>query len=101
MPATYTEADLFSSDPSLPRRALSPRAAFQAALHGRLSILDLRTSRERAREGEVPGYLSQPRTDHHCPVVALAGADGATLGLPAIDGGFRAWRAAGMPVATT
>ena len=29
---------------------------------------------------------------------ALVGADGLTLDLPAIDGGFAAWRDAGMPV---
>ncbi|MFN8045886.1 MAG: hypothetical protein U0Q08_07520 [Dermatophilaceae bacterium] len=31
-------------------------------------------------------------------LIALVGADGLTLGLPAIAGGIAAWRAAGMPL---
>jgi rhodanese-related sulfurtransferase len=79
-------------------QAPSPRAAFQAALHGRASILDLRTGAERAREGELPAYLSAGGDDGHREVIALAGDDGLTLGLPAIVGGFTGWLTAGMPV---
>lgn len=78
--------------------ALTARAAFQEALHGRASILDLRTGSERAREGELPAYLSSGAEDGHRRLIALVGADGLTLDLPTIDGGFAAWRDAGMPV---
>ena len=79
-------------------RQLSPRAAFQAAIYGRASILDLRTGTERRREGELPAYLSVGSGEGHRAVIALAGQDGLTLGLPAIVGGFAGWRSAGMPV---
>lgn len=78
--------------------APSPRAAFQAALHGRASILDLRSGVERARDGDLPAYLSVGGDHGHHEVIALAGHDGLALGLPTIVGGFAGWRAAGMPV---
>ncbi len=90
-----SEADLFAHGGGTVE--LSPRAAFQAALHGRVSILDLRTRDERSREGDLPAYLSRGTSTGHREVVALVGGDGLTLGLPVIDGGFAAWRAAGMP----
>ena len=80
---------------------LTARAAFQEALHGRASILDLRTGSERAREGELPAYLSTGGVEGHRRLIALAGRDGLDLGLPQIVGGFAGWRAAGMPVAAS
>lgn len=77
---------------------LTARAAFQEALHGRASILDLRSGSERAREGDLPAYLSSGAGDGHRRLIALVGADGLSLGLPAIAGGIAAWRAAGMPL---
>lgn len=97
MKGVRSEADLFTGQSPAP--ALSPRAAFQAALHGRAAILDLRTGSERATEGNLPAYLSGGGGGSEGEVVALVGRDGFTLGLPAIDGGFAAWRACGMPVA--
>lgn len=91
------EDQLFSNRPD-DCPTLSPRAAFQAAAHGRASILDLRSGSERTREGELPAYLSAGDAQGHRRLIALVGADGLTLGLPAITGGFAAWRAAGMPV---
>ena len=78
---------------------LTARAAFQEALHGRASILDLRSGSERAVEGELPAYLSSGGAEGHRRLIALVGHDGLSLGLPAISGGFAAWRQAGMPVA--
>lgn len=101
-----------------PRR-ISARAAFQEVLAGHALLLDLRSPHERETDGQVGGSL---------PVLAWAGAslealtdvvvpgtrlvllgDGNLLraGLRAhgygdvvsIEGGFGAWRAAGMPVA--
>lgn len=77
---------------------LTPRAAFQEAIHGRASILDLRSGSERAAEGDLPAYLSSGGAAGHQRLIALTGGDGLNLGLPAIVGGFAAWRAAGMPV---
>ena len=42
--------------------------------------------------------LSSGAEGGHRRLIALVGADGLTLDLPAIDGGFAAWRDAGMPV---
>jgi rhodanese-related sulfurtransferase len=78
---------------------LTARAAFQEALHGRASILDLRTGSERAAEGELPAYLSSGGVEGHRRLIALTGRDDLDLGLPRIVGGFAGWRAAGMPVA--
>lgn len=91
------ETTLFSTGSAMCAE-LTARAAFQEALHGRASILDLRTGSERAREGELPAYLSSGAADGHRRLIALVGADGLTLGLPAIVGGIAAWRAAGMPL---
>lgn len=97
----YAETALFSgsrASDQLSALRLTPRAAFQAALHGRASILDLRTGDERRREGELPAYLSDGAGEGHQEVIALVGGDGLTLGLPTIDGGFAGWASAGMPV---
>lgn len=91
-----TETALFSGGVGSGR--LTARVAFQAALHGRASILDLRRGRERAAQGELPAYLSSGGVEGHRRLIALVGDDGLNLGLPEISGGFAAWRQAGMPV---
>jgi hypothetical protein len=93
----FEETALFASASPAPS-AITPRAAFQAALHGRASILDLRSGSERALQGELPAYLSSGGAEGHRRVIALTGDDRLALGLPAIVGGFAGWVAAGLPV---
>lgn len=119
------QADLFESPDAaqLPatRDRVTTRSAFQDALYGRALILDLREDADRDRCGAVPADLAlvvRPGVD----VAALAGQRALYLlveesdepvvepaqfaafhpGRPRIelvDGGFAAWRAAGLPVA--
>lgn len=63
---------------------LSPRAAFQAALHGRISLRDSRPFEAR-ESGRLPDYLSAPAA----PVVDLERD---------VLGGFAAWVRDGMPL---
>ena len=109
----------------LPRRPL-PREALEAAAVGAV-LVDLRPSDERAAEGEVPGAVAigrnvvewrlDPRSDHRIPGLAsydaeiilfcsdgyassLAAATLRRMGLSKVtdlDGGYHAWRAAGLP----
>ncbi|RJQ69958.1 rhodanese-like domain-containing protein [Pseudonocardiaceae bacterium YIM PH 21723] len=96
---------------------------------GQAVIVDIRPHANRAAEGEIPGsviverivleWRLDPSSDHRLPGLtadtpvviicnegyssSLAAADAARLGLAkATDlvGGFRAWRAAGLPVVT-
>ncbi|HLS25579.1 MAG TPA: rhodanese-like domain-containing protein [Beutenbergiaceae bacterium] len=101
---------------------LSPRAAYQQALHRRARIVDIRTAAERDRYGLVHALpevaeISQPElvawlVEHASNIpVALLSQDGAEaaaisralidVGLPSalpIQGGFLAWEQAGLPV---
>jgi rhodanese-related sulfurtransferase len=105
---------------------LSPRAAYQAFLHG-AELVDIRPAAQRAAEGEVPGALLVERnvlewrldptssarlpeaSDYDLRVVVLC-SEGYTSSLAAaalqeiglrratdVVGGFHAWRAAGLP----
>jgi len=98
-PSVLAETAIFSGGGDC--ASLTARVAFQEALHGRASILDLRSGSERAVEGELPAYLSTGGAEGHRRLIALVGSDGFTMGLPAISGGFAAWRHAGMPVAAS
>jgi rhodanese-related sulfurtransferase len=106
---------------------LEPAAAFAAMQEGAL-LVDIRSDRERQRDGVVPGSLHIPRTvlewrldregawrnphvagtgrrvlllcDHGCSSV-LAAATLVELGYPDagdVIGGFEAWREAGLLV---
>jgi ADP-ribose pyrophosphatase YjhB (NUDIX family)/rhodanese-related sulfurtransferase len=106
---------------------LSPAEASAAQAAGAL-LVDIRPVEQRRRDGEVPGALvidrnvlewrldpaspwrSEAVTSHDQPVVvlcnegyqsSLAAAGLASLGFSSVtdvDGGFQAWRSAGMPV---
>jgi rhodanese-related sulfurtransferase len=107
-------------------RRLSPPEAQEAMLDG-AQLIDIRSDRQRARDGLVPGarYIPRnvfewrvdPASSYRDPEVAregrrivvmcdagyqssLAAATANQLGLDAADltGGFQAWRAAGLPV---
>jgi rhodanese-related sulfurtransferase len=108
-------------------RRLGPQAAYLAAQDGAL-LVDIRPAQQRADEGEIPGAtivernVLEWRFDPACsaalPVASydlqvivvcsegytssLAAASLLDLGLHRatdLDGGFRAWQAAGLPVA--
>jgi rhodanese-related sulfurtransferase len=105
---------------------LGPVAAYKAAQGGAL-LVDIRPARQRAAEGEIPGasivernvleWRFDPASSARLPVAAydlqvivfcsegytssLAAASLRDLGLHRatdLDGGFRAWQAAGLPV---
>ncbi|GAA0505687.1 rhodanese-like domain-containing protein [Saccharopolyspora spinosporotrichia] len=107
---------------------MSPREAAELQRQGGL-IIDIRPDANRLAEGEIPGALTverivlewrlDPSSPHrlaglrpHQPVVlvcnegyasSLAAAQARELGLTRatdLDGGFRAWKAAGLPVTT-
>jgi rhodanese-related sulfurtransferase len=107
-------------------RRVGPLEAL-AAMDGGARLVDIRPIEQRRRDGEVPGALVidrnvlewrlDPRGDHRIPEVArfdvaiivlcnegysssLAAATLCEMGLDAtdLDGGFQAWRAAGLPV---
>ncbi len=87
---------------------LSPRAAYQMLLYRRARLLDLRTLEQRRTHGEIATELCVSG-DTDVPVVVLCddGRASSTVaqamrasGHPrvgAIEGGFRAWRALGLP----
>ncbi|MFV0251810.1 MAG: rhodanese-like domain-containing protein [Beutenbergiaceae bacterium] len=95
----------------------SPRAAYQAALYGRVIVVDLRTPAQRSRDGELPARLQPVLVDplelaawlHEslAPLIVLLDDDGdraARLAagdrrVGAVRGGFAGWREAGLPVA--
>ena len=123
-PATVAE---LLADARATLERLEPAAALAATERGAL-LVDIRTESQRAADGEVPGAHVVPRNvlewrlDPACPYrdPALARADarivllcdeGYQSSLAAatvrafgiadatdVIGGFRAWRAAGMPV---
>ncbi|PKW19714.1 rhodanese-like domain-containing protein [Saccharopolyspora spinosa] len=107
---------------------VSPQEALALQQEGGL-IIDIRPQSDRLAEGEIPGALTverivlewrlDPAGGHRLddlhpdrPVVlvcnegyasSLAAAQAKTLGLSKatdLDGGFRAWKAAGLPVTT-
>jgi rhodanese-related sulfurtransferase len=111
------QTTLFTSSRRHHGVALSPRAAFQAALHGRALLVDLRSADARQRDGELPAYLlagdsereggrpayrlsSRPAPAGTPAVIALDEHGDLPHGTPHVAGGFRAWRAAGMPTVT-
>ena len=104
---------------------LSPHQARDAVLHGAL-LVDVRPERQRAAEGEIPGALTiernvlewrfDPASTARLPVasyelqIIVVCSEGYTSSLAAaslqdlgirnatdLTGGFRAWRAAGLP----
>jgi rhodanese-related sulfurtransferase len=107
---------------------LDPQAAAEALEHGDAVLVDIRSESQRERDGVVPGAVFIPRNvlewrcdpagDHRDERVcdparrlvvmcdegyqsSLAAATLQQLGLPRatdLDGGFQAWRAAGLPV---
>lgn len=89
-------------------KSLSPEEAWAAAQRGELRLLDLRTAAERRRHGAPPGavpvsflrHLLRPEGPGAVYFCAVAGRSKLTLrrGAQEVGGGFRAWRAAGLPV---
>ena len=99
---------------------ISARAAFQDVLHERCLLVDARPRRRRTVEGEVSEELTPIRLDALGPADQLKGERVVVLGADAltssavrevlvrngarrveeIGGGFGAWLAAGLPVAT-
>jgi len=106
---------------------LSPAEASRAAREGAV-LVDIRPAAQRAAEGEIPGTLIvernvlewrfDPASDARLPQasydlqVVVVCSEGYTSSLAAaalqdlgirgatdLDGGFRAWQAAGLPVA--
>lgn len=103
---------------------LSPRAAFQEVVALGAVLVDVRPAAVRAREGEVaswlPVWVAEPGRLHELAaglrasarVVVLASDDDAAAAATeqlrragvvleasvGVDGGFAAWRSAGMPV---
>ena len=101
-----------------PRAALSPRAAYQAALYGRAVVVDLRSAGRRERDGDLPDEITTAVVDrlelgrwlHESLAsrVLLLDHDGARAGrlargsdprVASVEGGFAAWVAAGLPAA--
>jgi rhodanese-related sulfurtransferase len=99
---------------------LDPRRAAEAVDRGDALLVDIRSDEQRASDGTVPGTLrvarnvlewrTEPLRDDGRRVVlmcdggyqsSLAAATLQRLGLSDatdLDGGFQAWRAAGLPV---
>lgn len=125
--ATALVTGLFAGGASVRHEGVSPAGAFQDALYGRSVLVDVRPLAERLRTGQVDpqlfgevvqlGELPDPLTtayqatlDHPgVPAHVLAGDDVTArrivdrlrwFGVPAVhvEGGFPAWRAAGLPV---
>lgn len=117
---TGTSWDIVLANTSLvtPRAALSPRAAYQAALYGRAVLVDLRSARHRDRDGELPAEVATAVVDRLelgvwlreslATRIVLLDDDGARAGrlaggpdprVTSVEGGFTAWLAAGLPTA--
>jgi len=94
----------------------SPRAAYQSALYGRAVIVDLRSDRRRDRDGHLPAELDVAVVgrlelgvwlrESLATRVLLLDEDGARAArlargttVAAVEGGFAAWVAAGLPTA--
>jgi hypothetical protein len=114
---TGTAWDIVLNDTSLApvRAALSPRAAYQEALYGRAVVVDLRSARRRARDGDLPAEITSAVVDRLelgrwlreslASRVLLLDDDGARAGglaggsdprVTSVDGGFAGWVAAGL-----
>ena len=105
---------------------LTPAQACAEVSNGAV-LVDIRPAAQRQAEGEIPGAILiernvlewrlDPRSDHRLPIASyslrvivvcsegypssLAAASLLDLGIAAatdLDGGFRAWQAAGLPV---
>jgi rhodanese-related sulfurtransferase len=105
---------------------VTPLEALAAHRSGAV-LLDIRSELQRSRDGEIPGAIRHPRNvlewrldpecEHRDPRIArrdvrvilvcdegfqssLAAATARSFGVDATDvtGGFRAWRAAGLPI---
>ena len=89
-------------------RSLAPEAVWAAVERGEAEILDLRTSVERRRYGTPPGarrvslakHLVRPEGPGVVYLCQHAVRSKWTLrrGAADVDGGFVAWKAAGLPV---
>lgn len=98
--------------------SVSPRAAYQAALYGRATVVDLRSPRRRERDGHLPDELPVAVVDRLelgvwlreslASRVLLVDDDGGRAGrlaaaagprVAAVVGGFTGWRGAGLPIA--
>ncbi len=89
---------------------VSPRAAYQMLLYRRGRLLDLRTWSQRRAHGDIAAEL-RGAGGANVPLVVLChdGQASSTLvqamrasgdpGADAIEGGFLAWRALGLPTA--
>lgn len=82
VPVSSLQTTLFTGTDVTPH--LTPRAAFQAALHGRISLRDSRTAQAQAL-GRIPDYLASSAA----PVVDVERD---------VAGGFAAWVRDGMPL---
>ncbi len=119
---------LASARRGLDRRPV-PREAAEAVASGAF-LVDLRPAEERAAEGEIPGAIAigrnvlewrlDPQSEHRIPEIArydaeiilvcsdgyassLAAATLRRMGLTAVtdlDGGYHAWKSAGLPTAS-
>ena len=119
--------DELTEDARSTLRRVTPAEAEHAARTGAL-IVDIRPSEQRLRDGTIPGALVigrnvlewrlDPAGTHHIPEItshdqtvivvcdegyasSLAAASLQRLGLHAatdLDGGFQAWKTAGLPV---
>ena len=78
--------------------ALTARAAFRRPFTGEHPSSTCAAGASGPARASSPAYLSSGAEGGHRRLIALVGADGLTLDPPAIDGGFAAWRDAGMPV---
>ena len=115
---TFEQLYLHGSVPVEQSARVSARAAYQALLHGETTLVDIRPARERLAQGVVhPGLgplaLSAAELGVLEGDVVLICADGRAsgpvaealrrLGLAsasAVEGGYAAWRAAGMPTSS-
>ncbi len=90
------------------RRSLPPAEVARGVAAGRLRLLDLRTRAERALLGAPPGaqpvgllrHVLRPQGEDAVYLCAHAVRSRWTLrhGAAQVDGGFRRWRAEGLPV---
>ncbi len=123
----YASVDELLDEARTALRRIDPVAAERAVRLDGAVIVDIRPAAQRAAEGEIPGSLIvernhlewrlHPESDARVPAAvpgqrwvvvcwegytsSLAAAALVSLGIPAtdIDGGFAAWRAAGLPTA--
>jgi rhodanese-related sulfurtransferase len=78
------------------RRRLERLTPEQAAAASDVVLVDIRSDHQRARDGVVPGAIHHPRNVLEWR--ADPASDAADPALTDLDGGFQAWRAAGLPV---